>query len=234
VSSLRAFAVATLAVIVVISGTIAEARAGEPEAEAAAAVVLDSLVIRVYDNAGVSAAERARGISRADAILSRADVDVEWVECGARTRGRTSPLCDTPVAGGELVVRLLNAPVSSRVGPLRHALGYSLIDSTTSTGTIATVFTDRVIRLAKDTRLDVGTLLGRAMAHEIGHLILGSNEHSEAGIMRDTWTAQQITSNKPQDWLFLPRQSDRLREARLLNGGGTTATMRKRGTSTGG
>jgi hypothetical protein len=226
--------VSTLTVAVVTSGMIAEARAGEPEAAAAAAVILDSLVVRVYDNADVSAAERSRGISRADAILSSADINVEWIECAPRKQGRPSPSCDTPVAGSELVVRLLNAPVSRSTGPLRNALGYSLIDTTTSTGTIATVFTDRVSRLAKDTRLDSATLLGRAMAHEIGHLILGSNEHSEAGIMRDTWTAQQIISNRPQDWLFLPRQSDQLREARLLNGDGTTATMRKRGASTGG
>jgi hypothetical protein len=234
VSSLRAIAVATLTVVIVTNGMIVEARAGAPEEEAAAAVILDSLVIRVYDNVGVGAAERSRGISRADAILSRADVNVEWVECAARKRGQPSPMCDTPVAEAELVVRLLDAPLSASSGPLRNALGYSLIDTTTSTGTVATVFTDRVTQLAKSARLDVATVLGRAMAHEIGHLILGSNEHSAAGIMRDTWTAQQITSNRPQDWLFLPRQSERLREARLLNGGGTTVAVRKRGASPGG
>ena len=60
------------------------------------------------------------------------------------------------------------------------------------------------------------------MAHEIGHLILGSNEHSEAGIMRDTWTTQQLTSGRSKDWMFLPAQSEQMRQARLLNS--TTAT----------
>lgn len=63
-------------------------RAGAPEAAAAAAaVILDSLVVRVYDNAGLLGTERSRAIWRADSILSRADIDVEWVDCPARRFG---------------------------------------------------------------------------------------------------------------------------------------------------
>jgi hypothetical protein len=233
VGNFRVIAV-TLVLVVVTSAVTGPARTGEAGAAAAAAVILDSLVIRVYDNAGVNVTERAKAIARADAILSRADLDVEGIECAPRKRGRPSPVCDTPVTAAELVVRLLNASPSDNTGVSRQGLGYALIDAT-GTGTIATVFIDRVTLLANDARLDQATVLGRAMAHEIGHLLLGSNEHSEAGIMRDGWTAQQIISSKPQDWLFLPRQGERLRQARLLSGSGSsTAAVRKRGQSPGG
>jgi hypothetical protein len=233
-SSVRVIVV-TVALVVVTGVANGPVRTNASLAEAAAAVILDSLVIRVYDNAGVNATERAKAISRADAILSRADLDVAWIECAPRKRGRPSPVCDTPVTGAELVVRLLHASPSDDTGVSRLGLGYALIDATMGTGTIATVFIDRVTRLASDARLDRATLLGRAMAHEIGHLLLGSNEHSDAGIMRDGWTAQQVSSSRAQDWLFLPRQGERLRQARLLNGsGGATAAVRKRGASTGG
>jgi hypothetical protein len=227
VGTFRVIAV-TLALVVVTSAVAGPLRAGASGAETAAAVILDSLAIRVYDNAGVNATARAKAIARADAILSRADLKVEWIECAPRKRGRPSPVCDTPVTGAELVVRLLNASPIDNTGASRHGLGYALVHPTTGTGTIATVFIDRVTHLANDARVDQATVLGRAMAHEIGHLLLGSNEHSDAGIMRDNWTEQQVVGSKPQDWLFLPRQGERLRQARLLTGAASTASVRDR------
>lgn len=200
------------------------AHAGAPEA--AAAVILDSLVIRVYDNAGVPVAERGRAMSRAYSILSRADIAVDWIDCPARKYGRQSAHCSTPPGRAELIVRLMNAPTRADGGPARNALGYTLIDMASGTGTVATVYVDRVRSLAEGARIDRATVLGRALAHEIGHLILGSNDHSDSGIMRATWTARQLTNGKPQDWLFLPSQSEQLRQARLLSGSGSrTATV---------
>ena len=193
---------------------------------AAAAVILDSLVVRIYDNAGMTAAERSRATTRAGTILDRADVDVEWLDCPARTSGRAAAACDTAPVRGELIIRLVNAPVPDSDDARRQALGYSLIDSAAGVGTMATVFVDRVNRLANDARTARSTILGRAIAHEIGHLILASNAHADAGIMRETWTAQQLTSSRAEDWLFLPGQSEQLRQARLLQGMGQLVLSR--------
>jgi hypothetical protein len=204
-------------------------------ASAAAAVILDSLVVRIYDNTGVTATERSRAIARADSILDRADVDVEWVDCPGRKSGKASPLCDAAPSRGELVIRMVNSPVADSYGAKRQALGYSLIDTTTGIGTMATVFVDRVTRLAREAHIERATILGRAIAHEIGHLILASNAHADAGLMRETWTVQQLMSPKPQDWLFLPSQSEQLRQARVLQGtGGNTATTQRRLPTNGG
>lgn len=73
----------------------------------------------------------------------------------------------------------------------------SLIDTTTGMGTMATLCLDRVTRLASGARVDRATVLGRAMAHEVAHLILGRNEHSETGLMCEIWTEQQLASGKP-------------------------------------
>ena len=209
-------------------------RAGTPEA-AAAAVILDSLVVRIYDNAGVLANERSRAVSHADSILSRADIDVEWVNCPARRFGRASSACRVPPARTELVVRLMNAPGRDLAGASWRTLGYSVIDTTTGRGTLATLYIDRVTRLASGARMDRATVLGRAIAHEVGHLILGSNEHSETGLMREIWTEQQLAGGKPQDWLFLPSQSEQMRQARLLSAGGASnAAVQKRGKGSGG
>jgi hypothetical protein len=58
-------------------------------------------------------------------------------------------------------------------------------------------------------------LLGRAIAHEIGHLLLRSNAHAESGLMREVWTAEQVVRNRREDWTFSPGQSGDLRTARF-------------------
>ncbi len=35
-------------------------------------------------------------------------------------------------------------------------------------------------------------ILGRVMAHEIGHLLLGDGRHSDAGLMRGTWSGRDL------------------------------------------
>jgi hypothetical protein len=82
----------------------------------------------------------------------------------------------------------------------------------------ATVFMNRVDRLADVAQYSRNAVLGRAIAHEIGHLILGSNSHSETGLMREVWTVEQLVKNRPQDWQFSPAQTAELRSAWLTGG----------------
>jgi hypothetical protein len=47
----------------------------------------------------------------------------------------------------------------------------------------AYIFSHRIAALAKRSERDLGQLLGRVIAHEVGHLVLPENSHSQAGIM---------------------------------------------------
>lgn len=71
---------------------------------------------------------------------------------------------------------------------------------------LSTVYVDRVDWLAQQARADRGTLLGRAMAHELTHLLLGSNDHTAAGLLRDRWTAEELVRNRPEDWQLTAAQ----------------------------
>ena len=61
-------------------------------------------------------------------------------------------------------------------------------------------------------------LLGHVMAHEIAHLLLGTNSHSASGIMRAHWYAQELASADRGALLFTPDQAramtERLRESK--------------------
>jgi hypothetical protein len=196
-----------------------------------AAVIPDGVIVRVYDNAGILAGDRARAISRAREILTRAELEIEFRDCVGRS-SQASAVCAAPPAPGELIVRLARHPnrvdMSARhdSADVSHALGHSMIDTATGTGTLATVFVDRIEVMARQARTDRPAMVGRVMAHEIGHLLLGTNAHSKTGLMREIWTLAELTRNRAQDWLFSNAQSDRLREARLLGRRATTAAAR--------
>lgn len=170
-----------------------------------AAIILDTVTIRVYDSAGVTPRDRTTALKVAGAILSRADLEATWIVCTPARDGKSQPGCDAAPASHELVVRLTYSAHAGEDGNSR-AFGYSLIDATTSTGTLSTVFVDRVDWLASTGKAVRADVLGRAIAHEIGHQILGSNDHSPRGLMRETWTAEELTRNRPEDWQFSREQ----------------------------
>ena len=49
--------------------------------------------------------------------------------------------------------------------------------------------------------------LGFAVAHEVGHLLLGTNAHGAAGLMRAVWSRSELQRNDPADWLFTAGES---------------------------
>jgi hypothetical protein len=185
-----------------------------------AAIILDSITIRVYDSAGVSAGDRTAALKTAGSILSRADLDPIWIVCTAIRDGRAQPGCDAAPASHELVVRLTHSVPTAEDGN-RRAFGSSLIDPTTSTGTLSTVYVDRVDWLASTGKANRAEVLGRAIAHELGHQLLGSNDHAARGLMRETWTAEELTRNRTEDWQFSNAQRAAL-HARWASWGGLT------------
>src|SRR5688572_29785595 len=108
-----------------------------------AAIILDSVTVRLYDSVGVAQADRSAALATAASILARADLDVAWIICTPTRAGRVPSRCDTPPAPYELVVRLTNSVPTAEDGN-RRAFGYSLIDAATGNGTLSTVFVDRV------------------------------------------------------------------------------------------
>jgi hypothetical protein len=193
-----------------------------------AAVIVDSLLVRVYDGAGLSRGDRKRALDRAGDILARVEIEPAWLDCASPALVLSTASCAAPPAPGELVVRLVRAtPDANRHHP--RTLGYSLLDTATGLGTLATVFIDRVDLLARAAHADRAAVLGRAIAHEMGHLILRTNRHSGGGLMREHWTSEEIRRDRAEDWHFTAAERETLRAAVESN----AAIARARAGSTG-
>jgi len=172
------------------------------------------LLVRTYDVAGLAARDMsaAREVSRH--ILHGAGVDIGWRSC---PDARTPPAedtrgCDDRPRPDELVLRIISSLETRGSSQQIYTLGYSYVDTGVATGTLATIFEDRVEQFAQDAGVAASTLLGRTMAHEIGHLLLGTNAHQPRGLMRASWPAKLLQRQFDSDWVFSPHEAERMRD----------------------
>ena len=165
------------------------------------------LVLRTYDTAGLSPGEMsAARLSAADSLRT-AGIEVAWVTCDRIHQPQPDVRCETPVDSATVVVRLVMAPLRVASG----VLAQSYVDPRAANGSLATLYVDQVRELAKTTLADPGALMGRAIAHEVGHLLAGTSAHAPAGLMRAVWTASAIDRNDPRSWAFSVREGEVLR-----------------------
>jgi hypothetical protein len=68
----------------------------------------------------------------------------------------------------------------------------------------------------------LGRVLGRALAHEIGHYLLRSREHSALGLMRAQHPVTELLSDDRRRFGLMPEQVRRLRQAAAAEAPGTS------------
>ena len=185
-------------VIAVLVGTTLVVRAAAAPAVQAPQI---ALTIRLYNTSGIPAATLMAARRATESILSDTGLTVIVRHCGRPVAPEeTANACDTPLKPSELVVRINDAPAfNTTLHPDAYGLAYVVPD--TNRGWLATVFSDRIDRVATRLGVNAGTLLGLVAAHEVGHLLLGSTYHAEGGLMRADWSDAML-AREGRDWRF--------------------------------
>jgi hypothetical protein len=152
----------------------------------------ERLVVRTFDNSLVARDEMVIAQAAAGEILQEADLTVEWRDCSSG--------CAGTLGRREVLLRVVTAPTGAVAG----SLGYSVVDVEAGSGSLATVYADRISSAARRTGVGVGKLLGRTVAHEIGHLLLGTSRHAGSGLMRARWSDRELERDHAADWILTP------------------------------
>ena len=170
--------------------------------------------ISVHDYADVPTALLAAAEVQAREIFRHAGLETVWLNCSPKLeREKLEPgscyFSDTTHLTLKISPHAMNAKVRDRP----DVLGTAYPDDK-GAGYFAYVFYDRIQELAQ--RRGLGhALLADVMAHEIGHLLLGSTSHSASGIMCAHWNYEQLRNVSEGAMAFVPAQSrimrDRLR-----------------------
>jgi hypothetical protein len=149
-------------------------------------------------------------VDQPSSIVDRLPADGRSPKTTASQSSCTEPLRE----GNDFVLRLMpsaSANATDRLSPRIVAMGSSLIDHDSRAGALATVDPGLVLRVARGSGVDFATLLGRAIAHEIGHLLLGRSRHSRDGLMRAIWSQDEIRGIRPANWQFSAAEAAEMR-----------------------
>ena len=106
------------------------------------------------------------------------------------------------------LVIIIPATTGQWVGPM--VLGIAVRGANYS-GRLAYVFYDRVEPLARKHQISDASLLGVAIAHEIGHLLLPYGSHSSSGLMQGDWDDRQFLLARARLLRFTPQQAELIR-----------------------
>jgi hypothetical protein len=184
--------------------------AGLPRAEASSKHV-PTVTIRTYNYAQVSPERLANARLTTDVIFRRAGISLQWVECRVPQSDAGAPCLEPLAQGRDLILRLMNqAPADVAAGGRVLTLGTSMLDREQRRGVLMTVDLLPIRTIAADAATDEPTLLGRAIAHEIGHLLLGSSEHARYGLMRALWSHDELRGIKSAHWQFSADEAARI------------------------
>jgi hypothetical protein len=164
--------------------------------------------VLIFDYVGVPPAVREGAEVEAAYVMSRAGLGTEWVDCGGSSPQsgrdeRCQPLLDSMT----LCVRLV--PDSGQKVP-SEVLGFASLQPPPEQGVYATVFYSRVAAASAEFGVDPYQVLGCAMAHEIGHLLLGSQSHTATGLMRAQWSREDFRNAAQRSLRFSRRQAVQL------------------------
>jgi hypothetical protein len=168
------------------------------------------LRLHVYNFAGVSSATLQHTLEETSCVLADAGLHAMWepgvadlleghsVEMTATSIGARRRLDDRCY----LVVRFEKGlPPTARPG----VLGFAVPAATY--GVHVSIFYDRIEKIAPWLLIPLHRILGNVLAHEIGHVLLGSSEHSERGIMKAVWTKADYQRLAERFLEFLPREA---------------------------
>jgi len=196
--------IAWLAAIVTSVGFagLSPVRAAEPAS---------AIRVRVCNYAKVERRVLFEAEKEATRILGQAGIVSTWLDCpleAAEFEARAA--CQQPLGPSDIVLRFI--PSSMERGlPFDHPkVGFAFLTKEGPRGSLAGVFYPRIFTLARGDDFALALGLGRAAAHEIGHLLLRTEEHSQRGIMRGDWTYRDFCDGTAMLHFDL-KQAERMR-----------------------
>lgn len=152
-------------------------------------------------------------------IFHKIGVDIVWLQVpvpSGKKRNRSASTQPVTPLGPHMRIsiypRSMAKPMEDRLGNMDHVFGFAPRTEEKS-GRWIYIFYQRVEELVRERKLleHKARILGLAMAHELGHLLLPFHSHSRTGIMRAEWNRQDFQLAARGNLGFTPQQTELIR-----------------------
>jgi hypothetical protein len=151
------------------------------------------VLVRNFSGAPVETIQSAEAACRK--IFDHAGIPIMWLNT-----------IDQVTWAGPVLV--LDAAILSQAPPsvAKGTFGTALRDKQT-----LLIYYDRITRFSKLLDMPADLVLSLALAHEIGHLLLDSGEHTPAGVMRAEWGHSDLNAIRQSQLRFTLEQNRRMK-----------------------
>jgi hypothetical protein len=168
-------------------------------------VALSEVVVAIHDTAAVTGDDLTAARILTAKVFGRAGVNIEWTTSSACSPGADAPFC----------VQVLLRPRNreSAPGP-RRVMGTALASDPGRA--VLSLYFDAITAVALRYGMPRGEVLGLALAHEMGHVLLPPPSHAATGIMQPSWEGDDIRHVLAGDAVFTTAQALAIR-ARLAS-----------------
>jgi len=137
---------------------------------------------------GVSPAARMALMREATGIWARAGIRLVWVSPASRLAGLSLRVVTVDRTGGGA-----NSEDTWVLGQLMRGAGTTAVAMIALDQVTAIATRARSTRAASDADQRLGLVLGRIIAHEIGHYLLAASPHQNEGLMRARFAETELT-----------------------------------------
>ncbi len=161
------------------------------------------ITVQVWNVARAPEHEVQQALEDASWILRQAGIAAQWIRCGnPAVDGRAARECYPRSEPGLFVFSIL--PEDPRGGIPGDALGFAVLAGRRNGA--AAIYSRIVTLLRNNPHYAECNILASVIAHELGHLLLGSAQHA-GGIMKANWDAADFAAMKQRRLKFSRAQA---------------------------
>jgi hypothetical protein len=165
------------------------------------------VTISVHNDARIPFEILVQAESEASRIFRQSGLELHWLNCPLPSAAPESR-ADCATADFPRHLQLRIAKHSLNLNEFTMGISYLSEDGT---GCYADLFYDRTQLIHEISQVSAATILGHGIAHELGHLLLGTNSHAPTGLMRARWQPADLASASQGRLLFSPLESQQMR-----------------------
>lgn len=170
------------------------------------------VTLRIHNYAHLEPAVLAQAEDVATLIFRGAGVEVSSIDCSLYVAPHDkSPSCHEPMRRAEFAIRVIDRSWRQKSLAQFDGTGLALPCARDLVGCHAYIFYNPISQWAEDKDISASAILGHAIAHEVGHLLLGTESHSRTGIMRGLWTHVDLRTMARTPLEFTPEQGEQIR-----------------------
>jgi hypothetical protein len=164
------------------------------------------VTVFVFNPVHVSSRDLVLAEARAAEIFENVDIRVIWI-AGLTAQDAVGHPLGEAWNPADLDLRLWTRQQARGAAIHSNALGYCLSIERGQ----AIILSDEIQNFATIWGIDLADILGVAMAHEIGHLLLRTSSHSPLGVMKAPYLQKDLTSAGRKSLIFTREEGNSMR-----------------------